>query len=107
MKKYFVNDDERNEKDFWELLEEAIENEVEENLDDIIDEENKKIKIGSLAYYPSEVLKRCDPVAYRCYAGDVKNWYYEDDKWDLERGDEIERDGTSFRIEEEEDEDED
>lgn len=106
MKKYFVNDEERSENDFWDLLEEAITNEVEWNLDDIIDEENEVVHIGWLTYYPSQVLKDCDPVAYRCYADDVKNYYYEDDKWELENGEEIERDGTTFRIEEEEDEDE-
>lgn len=107
MTRYYVNDEERNEHDFWNLLDEAITNEVEENLDDIIDEENEVIRIGSLTYYPSDVLKNCDPVAYHCYALDIINWYYEDDKYELERGDEVERDGTSFRIEDEEDEDED
>lgn len=106
MRKYYVNDDERTEEDFWEELNNAIENEVDWNIDDIIDEENDTIYIGSCSYSPSEVLRECDPIAYRCYADDVKNAYYEDDKYYLERGDEVERDDTTFRIEDEEDEDE-
>ena len=106
MTKYYVNDEERSEKEFWDLLEVAITNEVEENIDDIIDEENEEIHIGSLTYYPSQVLRNCDPVAYRCYQSDIENYYYSDDKYYLEQGDEVERDGTTFRIEEKEDEDE-
>ena len=106
MKRFYVNDEERSEKDFWDMLDYSIENEIEENLDNIIDEENEEIKIGCLTYSPSQVLKECDPVAYRCYGDDVKNWYYEDDKYDLEQGNEVERDGSTFRIEEEEEEDE-
>lgn len=106
MKKYLVNDEERNEKDFWDMLDYSIENEVDENLDELIDNENETIHIGSLTYSPSEVLKECDPIAYRCYADDLRNFFYEDDKYELERGEEVYRDGSTFRIEEEEDEDE-
>ena len=106
MKKYFVNDDLREKNEFWDLLNEAIENEVEWNLDDLIDEENEEIHVGSLVYSPSQVLRECDPVAYRCYGDDLINYFYEDDKYELERGCEVLRDSTTFRIEEE-DEDED
>lgn len=106
MRKYYINDCEAGEDYFWDVLSSAIDNEVEWQIDDIIDEENEDINIGSLTYSPSQVLKECDPIAYSCYADDVKNSYFEDDKYYLERGDEVERDDTTFRIEDEEDEDE-
>lgn len=107
MTKYYINDYEVEENEFWVELNNSIENEVDWNLDDIIDEENETIEIGCCTFYPSEILKNCDPIAYRCYADDIKYMYFEDDKYNLELGEEIERDCTTFRIEEEEEEDED
>ena len=34
--------------------------------DDMLDECYEEIKIGSLTYLPSQVLKEVDPIAYRC-----------------------------------------
>jgi hypothetical protein len=34
--------------------------------DNMLDECYGPVKIGSLEFYPSRVLKECDPVAYRC-----------------------------------------
>ena len=33
---------------------------------DFIDETNPMVKIGYLEFYPSTVLKECDPIAYDC-----------------------------------------
>jgi hypothetical protein len=37
----------------------------EEQFDEFLDEQGE-VKIGSLGYYPSEILKKCDPIAYSC-----------------------------------------
>ena len=106
MKKYYINDCETEEDNFWDVLSSAIENEVEWNIDDIIDEQNEEIKIGCCSFSPSEVLKNCDHIAYNCYMDDIKNFFYDDDKYDLSHGREVERDCTTFRIEEEDEEEE-
>lgn len=44
---------EPNEEDFIESYEELLDC-------------DGPISIGTLKYYPSEILKKCDPIAYRC-----------------------------------------
>ena len=39
--------------------------ELRPSYDDMLDECNPEIKIGTLTYCPSQVLKDCDPIAYR------------------------------------------
>jgi len=39
------------------------EDELEESFDDALDQQGE-IKIGSLTFYPSQVLRKCDPIAY-------------------------------------------
>lgn len=41
------------------------ENEAEHMFDELLDECNPVVKIGTLEYSPSWVLKRVDPIAYR------------------------------------------
>ena len=41
------------------------ENEAENMFDEMLDECNPVVKIGTLEYSPSWVLKRVDPIAYR------------------------------------------
>lgn len=38
--------------------------------DNYLDELHQAVTIGDLVYYPSEILRRCDPVAYRCCFND-------------------------------------
>lgn len=38
--------------------------ELEEMFDEMLDETTPEIKIGSLTFYPSQVLANCDPIAY-------------------------------------------
>ena len=104
MTKYYINDCEVLENDFCESLEEDINIYVEENIDEIIDECYEEVEIGCCTFYPSEILKNCDPIAYNCYISDEENAEYENFKYELENGDEIEVNDTFYRIEEEEDE---
>ena len=38
---------------------------IEEMFDEMLDECYPVVKIGELTFYPSQILKNCDPIAYR------------------------------------------
>ena len=38
---------------------------TEEMFDEMLDEVYPVVKIGELTFYPSQILKECDPIAYR------------------------------------------
>jgi hypothetical protein len=38
---------------------------TEEMFDEMLDEMYPVVKIGELTFYPSQILKNCDPIAYR------------------------------------------
>lgn len=38
--------------------------------DEMLDESYPSFKIGQLEYSPSQILKECDPIAYRCEFND-------------------------------------
>lgn len=59
----------------------AIENnEVDNEYDDMLDECYEHPKIAGIEFYPSNILKECDPVAYRCYSSD----YFDEELSQLE-----------------------
>ena len=39
--------------------------ELEEMFDQMLDECYPVVKIGEMTFYPSQILKECDPIAYR------------------------------------------
>lgn len=41
-----------------------------EQYEEMLDECYEPLKLGQLTFNPSQVLKRCDPVAYRCGLND-------------------------------------
>lgn len=104
--KYLVDDEMMTEEEFWSEFENAIDDYIEWNLDDLIDDENEEVRIGSCTYSPSQVLKEVDPIAYRCYSDDLREHFYCDYKYDLERGDEVDINGTTFIIEDNDEEEE-
>ena len=70
-------------KDEITLKEQEIDNfEYEcsdDDFDDFLDQIYPEINIGSLTFYPSQVLKECDPIAYRCAKSDYESEYDLDD----------------------------
>ena len=104
--KYLVDENVVSEQEFWSEFDNAIENYVDANLDDLIDQENDEVSIGSLTYSASDVLKNVDPIAYRCYSSDLVEYFYSDFKYELERYDEVDIDGTTFIIKDNDEEDE-
>ena len=104
--KYLVDEQLVDEETFWSEFESALECYVDDCLDDLIDEENEEVCIGSLTYSPSQVLKEVDPIAYRCYGDDLKDHFYRDFKYDFDRGQEVYINGTSFIIEDNDEDEE-
>lgn len=54
---------------------ECSESEFDESLDDC----HETYKLGSMTFYPSDILKSCDPIAYRCSKLDYESNYDLDD----------------------------
>ena len=38
---------------------------IEDRFDEMLDEFYPVFKIGEMTFYPSQILKNCDPIAYR------------------------------------------
>jgi hypothetical protein len=38
---------------------------IEDRFDEMLDECYPVFKIGEMTFYPSQILKECDPIAYR------------------------------------------
>ena len=47
----------------------------EQQYDEILDEEGA-VNVAGMKFYPSDILKNCDPIAYRCGLSDIQE--YED-----------------------------
>ena len=60
----------------------------EEEFNDFLDACYESVTIAGMKFYPSDVLKSCDPVAYRCAKSDYESNYDVEDcaEWqDLDR----------------------
>lgn len=106
MTKYLIDDEIVSEKDFFERLEEEVNDYVEYNYDDILDECYPSYKMCDIEFYASQILKECDPIAYNCGISDEKSNRLEEAKDELEYG-EFVINGITFEIVEEEDDEED
>lgn len=51
---------------------------TEEQFDELLDETNPMVRIGTLEYSPSQVLKAVDPIAYRVTLADMESFEEED-----------------------------
>lgn len=58
--------------------------EIEDMFVDMIDEAYEEVKLGELSWYPSTILQRMDPIAYRCYLSDYSAEFEEVDDEDVE-----------------------
>lgn len=57
------------------------EDEAHDRYDDILDEVHEDMVIGYLTFSASQVLKKCDPIAYRCGFNDFESSQIEDEVW--------------------------
>ena len=107
MKKYSVNNVEFQADDFWDWLEEALEDEADgprydEWLDDVSE---GYLEIGSSIYYASDVLREMEPATYRVAKSDFIEHRREQCTDELEIDGETEANGKHFRIVEKEESD--
>lgn len=63
----------------------------ESEFDEMLDDCHETYNLGGMTFYPSDILKSCDPVAYRCGKSDYESNYdlndceeYNDLKGELE-----------------------
>lgn len=106
MKKFYFNEEEITEEEFNKQLEGCIAEYIDNNYDDLLDEDTEEYQIGYLTFYASDVLKNCDPVAYRCGQSDYESSILEEAENELENRGYYEINGDTFEIEEEEEEEE-
>ena len=104
MKKYSVNNVDVQADDFWNQLDEALEDEADglkydEWLDDISD---GPIKIGFSVFNVSDILREMDPTTYREGKSDYVEQRREDCMYDLEFDGKTEVCGRHFQIVEKE-----
>lgn len=104
MKKFYLNEEEITEEEFNKQLEGRIAEYVDNAYDDLLDEDSEEYKIGYLTFLTSEVLKKCDPIAYRCGKSDYESSILEEAENELENRGYYEINGDTFDIEEEEEE---
>lgn len=101
--KYFINDVEVKKDEFDSQLEDAVNNSFDEDeFDEMLDNCYPTITICGITFFPSQILKGCDPVAYRCYEGNEESFCLEQAQDDIEKGNEISLDGKYFRQEDDE-----
>ena len=48
---------------------------TESEFDEFLDDCYPEVEVCGLIFYPSVVLKSCDPIAYRCYKSDYESNY--------------------------------
>ena len=51
----------------------------ESDFDEYLDEVEGSVTVAGMEFYPSDILKSCDPVAYRCAKNDYESNYDLDD----------------------------
>ena len=58
------------------------ETQLEEMFDEMLDDCHEPIKIGFGTFYPSQILKNCDPIAYRLGLSEFEDSLEEDNEDD-------------------------
>lgn len=51
----------------------------ESDFDEMLDDCHETYNLGGMTFYPSDILKSCDPIAYRCGKSDYESNYDLDD----------------------------
>ena len=51
----------------------------ESDFDEFLDEIEQPVNVCGMEFYPSDILKSCDPIAYRCAKSDYESNYDLDD----------------------------
>ena len=51
----------------------------ETDFDSVLDDNEQSVNVCGMQFYPSDILKICDPIAYRCAKSDYESNYDLDD----------------------------
>ena len=51
----------------------------ESDFDSYLDDNEQSVNVCGIEFYPSDILKSCDPIAYRCVKSDYESNYDLDD----------------------------
>lgn len=51
----------------------------ESDFDEFLDDTEQSVNVCGMGFYPSDILKSCDPIAYRCSKADHESNYDLDD----------------------------
>lgn len=106
-KKYYVDEEELEEDEFWSRLEEEVCSECEENFNDYLDEIEDEVEIFGETFSASSIMEEMSPTTYRCMLVDYQSEKYDEYKDEVERYGYLDINHSSFEIkEEDEDEDE-
>ena len=52
---------------------------IEQMYDEFLNDSNGLVRVAGLVFEPAEVLKACDPIAYRVGLADYESWIEGDD----------------------------
>ena len=96
--KYLIDETEYSENEFKSKLEDNLREHIEYNYDDILDESYPEISIGVCTFTASEILKNCDPVAYRCGMQDFLDVDLSDAEYELETSGTFETSSHIYKI---------
>ena len=106
MTKYLIDYEEFERDEFQRNLEAAIYDYTERNYDDELDETYQDYEIMGLSFSASQVLKECDPIAYRCGLNDLADSELREANRQLETRGEYSVGGKTFAVEETDEEEE-
>lgn len=106
MTKYSIDWEECERDEFQRKLEEAIYDYAEREYDDELDETHQDYEIMGLSFSASQVLKECDPIAYKCGLNDFANSELREANRQLEASGEYSIGGKTFAVEEIDEEEE-
>lgn len=104
MRTFIIDEEQYEESEFLRQLEDMIRDNIEAHYDDFLDMSYRDVKIGTCTFTASQILKKCDPIAYRCGINDYVDADFKAAQNELERGRDYEVEGRIFRIVDEEDE---
>lgn len=106
MTKYSIDWEECERDEFQRKLEEAIYDYAEREYDDELDETHQDCEIMGLSFSASQVLKECDPIAYKCGLNDFADSELREANRQLEASGEYSIGGKTFAVEEIDEEEE-
>lgn len=92
---YLIDEKEYTEDEFRSALEDDLRE--HSDYDDALDVSYPKYQIESVTLYPSDILKKCDPIGYNCGKEDYLTSLFESALDELERYGEFETENHSYK----------